>query len=159
MDLMLLRKRQMSANYLMQEFISSLTFVEIGTIKNIYKNGLRIDVLLPYKLPDNQEHILANVELLQCGNKVASVFIMPKVGDSVLVFNPRSSITTLEADATPSDLNISRYNSSGLKAILVQGTCAEDPDVSIKVEEGGAVTIDSKSTVTINGHLEIAGAS
>ena len=108
----------MSPNLLMTEYISDFQFVDIGTIKTVYGEGKRIDVLLPYKRPDKQEDLLHCVELLQYGNAVAKVTIPPQIGDVVLVFLPHSSIADAQAKAEPEQRKISYYNPIGYKANL-----------------------------------------
>ena len=148
----------MSPNLLMTEFISDFQFVEIGTVKTVYGKGKRIDVLLPYKRPDKQEDLLHGVELLQYGNALAKVTIPPQVGDVVLVFLPRSSIADAQAKAEPEQRKISYYNPIGYKAILLQGAIEQNAvKTEITVTDAGALTINCKGEVNINGHLTIAG--
>ena len=159
MDIMQLRKLRMSPNALLNDFIGSITFIEIGTVKTVYGEGERIDVLLPYKQPDKQDDIVRNVELLQYGNALAKVTIPPQEGDVVLIFNPKNSIVKAKAKPTLTQLACSYYSPIGYKAILLQGLLAEEAKATIQFAKNGALTINCKDKVTINGHLEIAGAN
>lgn len=156
---MQLRKMQMSPNMLMLDFIGTLTFIDIGTVKTVYGKGERIDVLLPYKRPDKQEDLLRGVELLQYGNSTAKVFIPPKTGDSVIVLAPRSAIIDTIANAVPEERVVSHYNPIGYKALLLYGSFDEEPKLDVEITEAGGFNISTKEEVTINGHLTIAGAS
>lgn len=163
MDLNQLRKQQMSSNLLLHEFINSCVFIEVGTVNAVYQDGKRIDVLLPYKRPDNQNDVITGVELLQLGGTTAQVFIEPQVGDAVIVFNPHSSTVDLLPNAKPSGEYTGNYSPMGYKALLVNGTSEVavtiKKDGKIAINSNTDITVTSKGKVTINGHLEVGASS
>lgn len=162
MDLAELRREQYSPNAMMRNFVSTYTFIDIGNISEVYGKGERVDVQLPYKLPDDTADIIKGVELLQLGNADVSIKLTPKVGDSVIVLLPRNLLVTTEHNHENATRNSGYYNTAGFKALLVQGTPGGDPSVTITIDDEQVaviakqpITLDSKDSVTINGHLKV----
>ena len=162
MNLSKVRRDQMSPQLLMHEFLTSYTFVDIGNVNAVSEDKNRVDVLLPYKNPDNSDLLIEGVEVLRQGTRKVSISVSPKVGDSVLVFCPRHLLSTTENNHKNEVAPAGYYNQAGMKALLVQGTLSDEPDVTITIDEEQVavitkqpIALNSDDSVTINGHLKV----
>lgn len=151
-----LRSQQVSFDNKIKGLITAIRFSCIGSVKSVYAEGKRIDVVLPYLTVNNEPIILKGIEVLRPGTHKVKITYTPEIGDAVIVLAMQNYNGSTKFAPTPLPQNqcpyFDLYGNTTMKALLVQtneeNTDALNVTIDIKNKE---VTIDyPNATVNLN---------
>jgi hypothetical protein len=147
-----LREKNVPTENKILSLFTAVHFSCIGHVNNVYKDGKRIDVILPYRNLSEEDVILRGIEVLQSGNKHIGITYTPEKGDTVLVFATQNYYPVSKSDDTVKSNKdcpyYKLYGDTNLKALLVRANTEEKQDVILKLEKD-KLTLKSKIDISI----------
>ena len=148
-----IRGQQVSFENKIKSLITEIRFSCIGSVKLVYAEGKRIDVVLPYLTVNNEPIVLKGIEVLRPGTHKVKITYKPEIGDAVLVFamhnyngNTQFSPTPLPKDQCP---YFELYGNTTMKAILVQTNEVNENAININIEDT-SIDITCPSSISIS---------
>lgn len=125
---------------LIRNIIEAYTFLDFGTVTKVVSESF-VDLSIGAHF-NEADVIVTNVELLSFGGSNMKIKVMPKEGDILLVFTPRSYIKTLASIEDRSKVSRLKYQLANCKAVLFIPAANESATVVEADEEGLSITSD-----------------
>lgn len=157
-DYRALRSQQVSFDNKIKGLITNIRFSCIGSVKSVYSEGKRIDVVLPYLTVNNEPIVLKGIEVLRPGTHKVKITYTPEVGDAVIVLAMQNYNGTTKFNSTQLPQNqcpyFELYGNTTMKALLVQTNEENKDAINISVEDT-EIKITCPEKVTINCNADV----
>lgn len=153
-----LRSQQISFDNKIRGLITNIRFSCIGSVKSVYAEGKRIDVVLPYLTVNNEPIVLKGIEVLRPGTHKVRITYTPEIGDAVIVFAMQNYNGSTKFAPTPLPKNqcpyFDLYGNTTMKALLVQTNEDNEESISIAIDDT-KIDITCPDTVTLNCNADV----